>query len=475
MLESRDAWRQPGLIPPAATEGVRRIFYGDLGKNSIQTSAESQNNLRQDLRDATVCGVTILFPPVGRRLAQVVRARMQEGPVILLEGPRSVGKSTLLREVAESHGALVTDLDDPATAASVRADPTLFASGPPPVCLDEYQKAPLILDAIKARLNHPSTPGTFLLAGSTRFDALPEVAQSLTGRLHRIPVMPFTQTEIDGTNNRVLELAFAGEVRHRTQPSETPREQYIDRVTTGGFPLALAQPSAAARSRWFADHVRLTLERDARETRGFANAAALRTLLTRLAGQSAQMLNINRVAVGLGVSANTTASYIKLLEVVFLVTTLPAWGLTVGSRAVNSPKIHVLDSGVGAHLLRLTPARIARRDPAVLTEFGHLLESFVSQEVIRQASWLDDPTTTGHWRTLDDEDVDLIVERDDGTVVAVEVKAGDHVEGRELNAMAKLRKRLGSSFAAGLVFHLGSRGYVADDRIHVLPVDRLWT
>ena len=108
MLESRDAWRQPGLIPPAATEGVRRIFYGDLGKNSIQTSAESQNDLRQDLRDATVCGVTILFPPVDRRLAQVVRARMQEGPVILLEGPRSVGKSTLLREVAESHGALVT-------------------------------------------------------------------------------------------------------------------------------------------------------------------------------------------------------------------------------------------------------------------------------------------------------------------------------------------------------------------------------
>ncbi len=400
---------------------------------------------------------------------------MSEAPVVLLEGPRSVGKSTLLQELAAKGGVPVADLDDPATAASVRADSSLWASGPTPVCIDEYQKAPIILDAVKARLNLETRPGMYLLAGSTRFDALPQIAQSLTGRLQRIPVMPFTQTEIERTDNRLLEQAFAGDVERRAQPSPTSRQDYLQRVTTGGFPLALALPTPAGRSRWFADQIRLTLERDARETRGFANAVALSTLLTRLAGQTAQLLNVNRFAAGLGVSANTTASYIKLLEAVFLVTTLPAWGLTVGSRAVSSPKIHVLDSGVGAHLLRLTAAKLDRRDPAAITEFGHLLESFVVQEFLRQASWLDEPTTCGHWRTRDNDEVDLVIERDDGAVVTVEVKAGDHVEKKDLAPIAKLRTRLGNSFTAGLVLYLGSRGYQADDRIHVLPVDRLWT
>lgn len=414
-------------------------------------------------------------PLLARRIFPVVQARMLEAPVVLLEGPRSVGKSTLLRELATAADTPVTDLDDPATADSVRADSSLFASGPTPICLDEYQKAPIILDAMKARLNLETRPGMYLLAGSTRFDALPQVAQSLTGRLHRIPVMPFTQTEIDRTENQLLELAFAGDIQHRAQPSPTSREDYVARVTTGGYPLALAQPAPAARSRWFTDQIRLTLERDARETRGFANAAALRTLLTRLAGQTAQLLNVNRFAAGLGVSANTTASYVKLLEAVFLVTTLPAWGLTVSSRSVSSPKIHVLDSGVGSHLLRLTAAKLDRRDPATITEFGHLLESFVVQEFLRQASWLDEPTTAGHWRTRDNDEVDLVIERDDGAVVAVEVKAGDHIETKDLAAIGKLRTRLGNSFAAGLVLYLGSRGYTADDRTHVLPVDRLWT
>lgn len=413
--------------------------------------------------------------PIGRRLTPIVQARLGEAPVILLEGPRSVGKSTLLREVANRADVGIADLDDPATAASVRADPTLFATGPAPVCIDEYQKAPLILDAIKAQLNVASIPGRYLLAGSTRFDALPRVAQSLTGRLHRIPVMPFTQTEIDATSNRLLELAFTGEVPHTALRSQTSRDEYLERVTTGGFPLALTQPTTAARGRWFADHVRLTLERDARETRGFANAAALRTLLTRVAGQTAQLLNVNNLAGGIGISANTAGSYVKLLESVFLVSSLPSWGVTVASRSVSSPKIHVLDSGIGAHLLRLTPAKIARRDPATLTEFGHLLESFVVQEFIRQVSWLDDPATVGHWRTRDNDEVDLIIERDDGAVVAIEVKASDHIEGSDLAPMSKLRRRLGSSFVTGLTLYLGNRGYRADDRLHVLPIDRLWS
>lgn len=217
-----------------------------------------------------------------------------------------------------ARNAFAATLTSPAAIAAVCADPSLLASGVPPLCIDEYQKAPVILNAIKTRLNAGSAAGMYL-SGSTRFEALPTAAQSLTGRLHRVPVMPFTQAEIDHTGSRFLERAFEGTLAHTSQPSATDRADYIDRVTAGGFPLALSRPSAAARSRWFADHVRLTIERDARDIRRLTHAAALPRVLNRLAGHTAHVLNASRVASDLEISANTVTSYIKLLESLFLV------------------------------------------------------------------------------------------------------------------------------------------------------------
>jgi predicted AAA+ superfamily ATPase len=136
--------------------------------------------------------------------------------------------------------------------------------------------------------------------------------------------------------------------------------------------------------------------------------------------------------------------------------------------------VHVVDSGLGAHLLRLSVAKLARLDPAAMTEFGHLVESFVVQEVIRQSTWMDSLVTAGHWRTRDGDEVDLVLERSDGAVIGIEVKAGDRVDGRALAGLRKLRDRLGTSFVAGVAFHLGKVGYEVEDRIHSLPVERLW-
>ena len=315
----------------------------------------------------------------------------------------------------------------------------------------------------------------FVLAGSASFDSLPRGTQALTGRIQRLPVLPFTQTEIDASGNTLIEQAFEGRVAHSAGLARTTRAEYVNRVMRGGMPLALAQTTESDRARWFEAHVRQSIERDAGELRRIGRRSDLREVLTRTVGQTASVLNVAKVAKDVAPSWDTTSAYIELLEALFLVQRLPAWGVTLLPRSIEAPKIHVVDSGIGAHLLRLSTAKLARLDPSSLTEFGHLLESFVVQEAMRQASWMDAPVTAGYWRTKDNVEVDLVLERYDGAVVAIEVKAGDHVKKSQLSPLVALRDRLGTSFAAGIAFHTGGTGYEAADRIHVLPIERLWT
>lgn len=414
---------------------------------------------------------------IARRLLPVALERMLDDPVVLLEGPRTVGKSTLLRAVAAETGAVLVDLDDPATRDAVAADPALFVSGEESVCVDEYLKAPIVLDAIKSELNRDSRPGRFVLTGSTRHDALPAASQALTGRLARLRVFPLSQGEVAGVQERLLEKLFtdAATVVAAKPTSTTTRTDYIERVVAGGMPMALARRSAAARARWFDEYVTLTLERDVRDLSRIRQGTLLPQLLLRLAGQTAQVLNIERAARDTGLDHSTAESYTRLLEAVFLLHRLPAWGRTLSSRSSASPKVHILDSGVAARLLRLTPDKLLRRDPSALTELGHLLETFVVGELLKQASWMDGLAGVGHWRTHDNDEVDVVVERDDGAVLAFEVKAAGRVPGRDFAPLRKLRTAVGDAFRAGIAFYTGSRSYSVEDRLYAMPIDRLWT
>jgi hypothetical protein len=343
------------------------------------------------------------------------------------------------------------------------------------VCIDEYQHAPDILDAIKAELNRDGSPGRFVITGSTRHDALPRAAQALTGRLHLITVYPFSQGEISGIRENMVEAVFDDASTLVTaRHSGTTRENYIDRVATGGFPMALGR-TEIARNRWFDNYVTSSLERDVAELAKIRQRESLPRLLNRLAGQTAQMLNMAAAGKSAGLKSDTAESYTKLLEAIFLVHRLPAWGTSLRARAVATPKVHVVDSGLAARLLRLSPTKLARRDATSLQQFGHLLETFVVSEVLKQVSWISGVTGCGHWRTHDGAEVDVVVERDDGHVIAFEVKSALRVRDRDLTGLRILRNELGDAFVAGVALYLGERAHTVEDRIHVAPVDRLWT
>ncbi|HET8640443.1 MAG TPA: ATP-binding protein [Pseudonocardiaceae bacterium] len=410
-----------------------------------------------------------------RRLTAVLAARLTEEPVVILNGPRTVGKSTLLWQLGGQLGRPVIDCDDPAVRAAVRADPSGFAGGAGTVLIDEYQHVPEILDAIKAELNRDLRPGRFVLAGSTRYSTLPQAGQALTGRVDILPVLPLSQGEIDGARETFVHDLLGGATPVLAgAASETSRDEYARRVTAGGMPVALRRPTGSSRSRWFSNYINLVIERDVVELSRVRQRDVLPRLLRQLAAQSGQMLNIAAAGQAIGIERSTAENYVKLLEAVFLIQRLPAWGTTLGSRVARQPKVHLVDSGVAAWLLNLSPDKIAQADPAALSEYGHLVETFAVGEILKQVSWWEAPVNAGHYRTGAGHEVDLVLERDDGQVIAFEIKAGSRVHDEDLRGIRSLASRLGKLLAAAIVLYTGPRSYEYDG-VTMIPLDRLWT
>jgi uncharacterized protein len=411
-----------------------------------------------------------------RRLTAVAEARLAEEPVLVLNGPRTVGKSTLLRQLAGRLGRPVIDCDDPATRAAVRNDPGRFVESGQPVLIDEYQHVPELLDAIKAQLNKDLRPGRYVLAGSTRYATMPEAGQALTGRVDILPVLPLSQGEIGQVHETfVARLLDGAGVEMDMAPSPTTRDEYAYRASSGGMPVALRRSPGRSRSRWFANYVSLVIDKDVLDITKVRQREMLPRLLDQLAARSAQVLNMAAVSGTIGLEKSTTENYTKLLEAVFLIQRLPAWGTTLGSRVTRHPKIHLLDSGVMAWLLNLTPEKVAQAAPATLSEYGHLLETFAVGEILKQASWSDGPVIAGHFRTEAGDEVDLVLERDDGQVIGFEIKAGSRIGPEDLRGLHHLKERLGDRLEDAVVFYTGEHAYTHSGWISVLPLDRLWT
>lgn len=413
---------------------------------------------------------------VVRRLERLIPALLQDEPVVVLAGPRTVGKSTLLNAFAGAAGVQVFDLDDVSTRGLLRDDLAFYVSGEPPVCIDEFQHIPDLLDAIKAELNRDGRPGRFLLTGSTHYSARPLTAQSLTGRVHVQTVWPLSQGEIAGTEEtfveRVLDDADTALPRTRSTPD---RLEYAARILAGGLPAPLRRPAGRSRTRWYGNYVDLVIERDVAELREVRQAGLLAQFLRRLVAQTGQILNMAGAARDSGLTPSVGEDYTRLLEAVFLVHRLPAWGTTLSSRVNRLPKIHVVDSGLGGWLLGLSVAQIEARRPAAMSEFGHLVETFVVNEVLKQAAWLDRELSFGHYRTFDDEEVDLVIEDAEGAITAIEIKAGSTYRPDDLRGLRHLQRKVGNRFRAGYLLHTGIGSARPADGLYVAPIAALWS
>jgi predicted AAA+ superfamily ATPase len=413
---------------------------------------------------------------ITRHLTTTIAQRLAESPVVVLTGIRTVGKSTLLRSCATEREVPIIDLDDRATLDQVLADPPLFISGQhEPVCIDEFQHAPDLLYAIKAELNKDLRFGRFLLTGSTRYTTLPRAAEALTGRAHIMTIWPLSAGELRGTRESFIDtLMQRPDDLRSTDTSETSRDEYIDAVLAGGMPLALAAPSEQARARYYDDLVDLIVLRDVLDIRRVRQRGVLQRLTRHLAARTGQIINVADIASTIGHEARSLYDYINLLESVFLLHRLEAFGRTLGARIAKSPKIHFVDSGLAAHMLGVTRRKLELRKPSTLTEFGHVVETFAVNEILKQAAWATTSVTFSHLRTHTKREVDLVLETRDGAVAGVEIKASSTITDNDFTGLRMMRDKLGDDFTAGVVLNLGHRSYRHDDRLYVASLDRLW-
>jgi hypothetical protein len=407
---------------------------------------------------------------IPRHLAGRVRAALADTPVVLLQGARQVGKSTLARAIAAGGRRRYLTLDDQATLAAARADPAGFVAGlEGPVVLDEVQRAPELLLAIKVAVDRARRPGRFLLTGSANVLFLPAVADALAGRMEPLTLRPLSQGELEGRREGFVDAAFAdGAPALRASPAS--RLDMIARVCRGGFPEVVARRKAERRSAWFDAYLATVLGRDVREYSRIEDLTALPRLLATLAARSAGLLNVAGVGRDLGIPASTLARHFAILERGFLVEPLPAWSGSLGRRLVKAPKLHLTDTGVLAHLLGVAEGRLVT-EPELL---GTALETFVAAELGKQLAWSRTRAGLFHFRAHTGQEVDLLLEDRAGRLVGIEVKASSTVASRDLAGLRLLATERARRFHRGIVLYLGAEVVPFGERLHAMPVSALW-
>jgi predicted AAA+ superfamily ATPase len=407
-----------------------------------------------------------------RTLTDVVTTALSDTPVVALHGARQTGKSTLAKAIADSsHPATYYTLDDAPVLAAATDDPVGFISGlTGPVVLDEIQRAPSLLLAVKASVDRDRSPGRFLLTGSAQLMALPRLTDTLAGRLEILTLHPFTQGEMAGVRETFIERAFSAAPSLSVSAPVTLAAELRERTAAGGYPEAVARTSAARRSAWFRSYVATATERTVRDVAEISGLPDLRRLLAALAYRSGSLVNVADLSRTLGVPQTTLKRYLALLEIAFLVRRLPAWSANLTTRLVKTPKIHITDSGLLAHLLA-TDARRMSDEPTI---FGQVLESFVVSEIDRQSTWSELPVRLMHYRTHVGRGVDLVLEDDRGRIVGIEVKASASPAASDFKGLRSLADAAGERFHRGVLLCLSDAAVPFGPRLQTLPVSVLW-
>jgi len=412
-----------------------------------------------------------IFSMFDRALTPLVAEALQDTPVVLLQGARQVGKSTLAKALLETHlGGRYLSLDDPAVRRTAEHDPTGFVAQVGGLTvLDEIQLAPGLFRAIKLAVDQDRRPGRFLLTGSANVLVLPKVSESLAGRMEVVTLEGLSQSEIRGEPGNLIDRLFA-DPPLSAQHLDLDRNELIATLLAGGFPEAAGRPVGRRRNQWFESYLRTLLQRDVRDLARIEGIAELPRILELLAVRSSGLLNLSELSRTLGLPLNTLKRYLGLLESIFLLMTLPAWSSHLGKRLVKAPKLMIRDTGIMGHLLGAEPERL-KVSPDLL---GGLVETFVAGEVRKLLGWSQTRAKLFHYRTLPGREVDLLLERADGRLVGLEVKSSANLQPKFFRGLQGLASDLGDAFHRGIVLYTGTEVLPFGPKLWAVPVSALW-
>jgi uncharacterized protein len=407
--------------------------------------------------------------PFARPLAASLKAALRDTPVACLLGPRQSGKTTLARTL-EPRYAYVT-FDDAATLAFAQTDPTGFVAAlPARAILDEIQRVPELLRTLKLAVDRDRRPGRFVLTGSANLLLLPGLGDSLAGRMEVVQLHPLTAAEQARAPGRFLESLLGGHLKPAISTTEPQAPLALaERIVAGGFPEAVARSAIRART-WHREYLRSLLERDVRDVARVRDPAAVGRLLELLALRTSQLLNASSLGNDLDLRRETVEHYLAVCERLYLVRRLLPWHRNPASRLIKSPKVHLLDSGLAATLAGLT----AKDWSTQRERFGHLLESFVVQQLVAQAGWTDPDLRFWHYRDKDQVEVDLVITRGRQTW-GVEVKLAVTAAPSDGQGLRRLAEQCGADYRGGVMLYAGEGAFALGGGHNLaVPLARLW-
>jgi len=408
---------------------------------------------------------------LARRAGARVLAALGDTPVVVLNGPRQSGKSTLVRELRYPGTVEIVTLDDPTQRSAAARDPRSFLDRRvDTLVVDEAQLEPRLFRAVKASVDLDRRPGRFVLTGSSKLLSSPDMADSLVGRVEVIELWPFGEMELRRTVGPTFIDAVFGDPHSLIGVEPLARPAYLELLVRGGLPEAVSR-APLRRRRWFESYVATTTERVVRELADIERLAEIPRLLRLCGARTATELNLADLASELGMAPRTASGYLAHLATAFLVDLVPAWSTNLSAKVVRRPKVVITDVGLAAHLAGVTAANIDRPTRPL----GPLLETFVIAELRAQAGWGDDPVTISHFRDRSGVEVDIILEHADGRVVAIEVKATSTPIDRHLRGLRFLADRLGDRFHFGILLHTAAESTPFGPALVAMPVSSLWS
>lgn len=401
-----------------------------------------------------------------RHAEELVTEALADTRVVVVNGARQVGKSTLAEIVLrQTPGGVARFLDDPGTRAAATADPVAFLQHDGLTLIDEVQRVPDLWLTIKNLVDRDPRPGRFLLTGSARLLGLRSLPDALVGRSETIELWPLSQGEIDGAPDGFIDAAFTTDELLTAAPIPLRRRDYLARAARGGYPEAVRRETPRRRERFFDGYLNDLIARDVKQVARIEQAADMRRLVSLLAAQTGGLVNLHRLSGELRISTPTVRSYIDILETIYLIRLVPAWSASSTARAVSTPKVILTDPGLASYLTT------GGGDGQV----GGVLETFVLSELARQLTWSRTSARLYHYRDRDQYEVDAVIEDNAGTVVAIEVKAAETVRGDDFRGLRLLERRLGDRFRYGYVLYCGTDSLSFGDRLRCLPISALWT
>ena len=405
---------------------------------------------------------------IPRHAEEKVRTSLRDTRVVALVGPRQSGKTTLARRFANENRPFVT-LDDEQFRSFAANDPTGFIRLHQAAVIDEIQRAPDLLLAVKKAVDDDQSPGRFLVTGSVDLFSGLVSPDSLAGRVETIELLPFSQAEIGRKNAPTfLDRAFTASFASFERLGEC--RNLIDRVISGGYPEVLTRKVPARRATWLLNYVAALTRRDLTGVSKLSRADNMTRLVNRAAVASGQLLNLSEVGSQLRIDGKTADRWLKLLEHMFLFRRVPAWHRNELKRLIRTPKLHFLDSGLLAAVRRIDKETVLRDRQA----FGTLLECFVHAEIEKAIALSSEPIHLSHYRDKDKVEVDFVLENLSGEVVAIEVKASATIRPDDFKGLKRLRQAADENFACGILLHDGDRIDRVNDKLFAMPVKMLW-